>query len=77
MSLLASLVDKSPRLFLKVISAGPLKGIGLSLNAQGLENGLRGARDGYVYFGCKKYGDKNKSTGVSLFLSNRASLLHR
>ena len=52
---LANIVHYAPLLTLKVINSGNLpKGMALRINAQGLENGIRGERDGSTYFGCKK-----------------------
>ena len=33
----------------------------MNVNAQGLENSERNTKDGYVYFGCKKYNSKHNN----------------
>lgn len=44
---------------LRILSSGKLKGQVLKINAQGLmEGNLRGKKDGFVFFGCKKHEDK-------------------
>lgn len=59
---LASIVNNAPRLHLKVLSSGKLKGHTLKINAQGLEGSERSAKDGFVFMGSKKRShNKNKS----------------
>jgi hypothetical protein len=58
---LAQIVDKAPELHLQILSSGKLKGQVLRINAQGLENALRGRNDGFTFFGCKKHDLKKSS----------------
>lgn len=52
---LAEVVDRAPILKLKVISSSSLqKGRVFTINAQGLADSERNAKDGVTYFGCKK-----------------------
>ena len=39
----------------------------LSINAQGLENSFRSAKDGFTYFGCKKK-DKRLNSNVKVVI---------
>lgn len=55
---LATLVEVAPVLNLKILSSGKLKHHILRINAQGLEGGLRGKKDGFVFFGCKKHNSR-------------------
>ncbi|CDW73785.1 UNKNOWN [Stylonychia lemnae] len=55
---LAKIVDQAPKLNIKVLSSGPLKGHILKINAQGLESSERSQKDGFVYFGSKKRSGK-------------------
>jgi len=61
---LANIVHFAPLLTLKVISSGILdKGTTVKINAQGVENSPRSAKDGYSYFGYQKVTRKfNKIT---------------
>ena len=60
---LAQIVGQVPELHLKILSSGKLKNHTMRVNAQGLEGSLRGRKDGYTFFGCKKHGTK-KMAGV-------------
>jgi hypothetical protein len=55
---LAQIVESAPKMQLKVLSSGKLKGHVVKINAQGMESSLRTQKDGFVYFGCKKHGNK-------------------
>ena len=49
----------APKLTLKVLSSGKLKGTVLLITAKGMKGGLRKAKDGVTYLGCKKHGHSN------------------
>ena len=67
---LARVVDSSPKLMLKVLSSGSLKGQVFKINAQGLENSQRAANDGFVYFGCKKSKSKLGNGGKGAIVND-------
>ena len=58
------MVDEAPKLHLKVLSSGKLKNHVLKINAQGLESSMRPHKDGYVFFGCKKYASKHSGGDI-------------
>lgn len=63
---LDQIVEKMPVLHLQILSSGKLKDQVLKITAQGLENSLRGRKDGFVFFGCKKHDQKkSQSNGIA------------
>jgi len=53
---LQNIVHYAPLLRLRVISGNLPVGTNIVITAQGAETGLRGAKDGITFFGCKKRG---------------------
>ncbi|KAL4472427.1 hypothetical protein ABPG74_018376 [Tetrahymena malaccensis] len=69
---LAEIINFAPVLRLTVIASANLKkDLCLTINAQGLLNGLRNEKDGYVFFGCKKKAKKiSKDTKQVLIIND-------
>ena len=58
---LAKIVNIASEVHLRVLSSGKLKGHVIRINAQGVVGSLRQRRDGFTFFGCKKYDIKKSS----------------